>query len=334
MQRQLMRIAIILFFLPPAMAAVAGWLVAPWYLHPLRRELTPELIREADASFAVSHADREEFDLRTQDGVLLRGWKVAPPNPNGSWVLLFHGVADNRVGVIGQSECLLRAGYGVVMMDARAHGASEGSIATYGWLERNDTRAVIDALYHDAQQRCLSVPYHGTANPCPPPRHIFALGESMGAGVALQSAAADPRIEAVVAEASFANLREAAYDYGGLRKYPWLGKTLLRPFAWALVYRGQKLTGIPLKEVSPVQAVAARAFPVLLICDEKDNALPCRHTQMIYDAARGPKQLWVVPNAYHAAALGFYPEEFKRRVLSFFTTYANASAPPASHAPM
>jgi dienelactone hydrolase len=31
--------------------------------------------------------------------------------------------------------------------------------------------------------------------------HIFALGESMGAGIVLQSAAADPRIEAVVAEA-------------------------------------------------------------------------------------------------------------------------------------
>ena len=68
-------------------------------------------------------------------------------------MLLFHGVADNRVGVIGQSEFLLRAGYGVVMMDARGHGASEGSIATYGWLERNDTRAVIDALFHDDEQR-------------------------------------------------------------------------------------------------------------------------------------------------------------------------------------
>src|SRR5205807_7977403 len=53
---------------------------------------------------------------------------------------------------------------------------------------------------------------HATPTP-----HIFALGESMGAGIALQSAAANPRIEAVVAEASFANLREAAYDYAGLR---------------------------------------------------------------------------------------------------------------------
>jgi len=45
---------------------------------------------------------------------------------------------------------------------------------------------------------------------------------------------------------------------------------------------------------------------------------------MIYDAARGSKLLWVVPNAYHTAALGFYPEEFRHRVLTFFGTYANS----------
>lgn len=331
MRRRLIRIALILLFLPPLLAAVAGWLVAPWYLHPIRRELTPDLVREADASFAITHSQRADFCVRAPDGVHLRGWTVTPPNPNGSWVLLFHGVADNRIGVIGQSEFLLRAGYSVIMMDARGHGASESLIATYGWLERNDTKAVIDALLSSLRNPCLSIQWRGPGGPsCPGPKHIFALGESMGAGIALQSGAADPRIEAVAAEASFANLREAAYDYAGFRKYPWLGKTLLAPFSWTLLYHGEKLTGFPLAEISPVKAVASRPFPVLLICDEKDDALPCRHTQMIYNAARGPKQLWVVPGAYHTAALGFYPEEFQRRVLSFFSTYATAPAPPGT----
>ena len=333
MRKRLIRIALVLLLLSPLLAAVAGWLVAPWYLHPIRRELTPDLIREADASFAVTHSQREDFDVRVADGVMLRGWKVTPPNPSGSWVLLFHGVADNRVGVIGQSEFLLRAGYSVIMMDARGHGASEGSIATYGWLERNDTRAVIEALLSSIGQDERTAQMSETqripdmAPHAARPFHLFALGESMGAGIALQSAAVDSRIEAVAAEASFANLREAAYDYAGMRKYPWLGKTLLAPFSWTLLYRGEKLTGFPLAEISPVKAVVSRAFPVLLICDEKDVALPCRHAQMIYNAARGPKQLWVVPGAYHTAALGFHPGEFQRRVLSFFNTYAK---PPAS----
>ena len=323
---RLLRIALILLLFPPILAAVAGWLVAPAFLHPIRRELTPDLMREADSSFAVTRSQRQDFDVRAPDGVLLRGWMVVPPQPNGSWVLLFHGVADNRVGIISQSEFLLRAGYSVVMMDARAHGASEGPIATYGWLERNDTRAIIDALQSSLRNPCLSIQWRGPGGPdCPPPKHIFALGESMGAGIVLQSAAADPRIEAVVAEAPFADVREASYDYAGLRKYPWLGKTLLSPFSWTLLYRDEKLAGFPVAEVSPQKSVAARPFPVLLICDEKDVALPCRHAQMIYDAARGPKQLWVVPGAFHTAAYGFAPEEFRRRVLAFFATYSAPS---------
>jgi alpha-beta hydrolase superfamily lysophospholipase len=329
MRRLLIRIALILS-LPPLLAAGAGWLAGPGFLYPNRRELTPDLIREADASFAATGAQRQDLDVRAPDNVRLRGWKVTPLNPNGSWVLLFHGVADNRVGAIGQSQFLLRAGYGVVMMDARAHGASGGSITTYGWLERNDTRAIIDALLSSDRDKCVSVQFNrprppGSPTDALPPFHLFALGESLGAGIALQSAAADPRIEAVVAEAPFASLREATYDYAGLQKSPLLGKTLFAPGAWTMLYRGQSIADFPAAEVAPEKSVAARAFPVLLICDTADVVLPCRHAERIYAAARGPKQLWVVPRAFHTSALGFQPEEFRRRVLSFFAAAASSN---------
>ena len=306
-RRRLLRIVLILLLFPPLFAGVAGWLAAPAFLHPMRRPLSPDLVAEADASFAEIHALREEFDVRAPDGVLLRGWKVRPANPNGAWVLVFHGVADNRVGTIGQAELLLRAGYGVIMMDARAHGESEGPIATYGWLERNDSRAIVDALIAAEH-----------------PLHIFALGESMGAGIALQSAGADARIEAVVAEAPFASLREASYDYAGLQKYPLLGKTIFAPGAWMMLHHGQTLAGFPAANVSPELAVASRAFPVFLICDTADTTLPCRHAEKIYRAARGPKTLWVVPGAFHTAALGFQPEEYRHMVLHFFADPATA----------
>ena len=259
------------------------------------------MIQQADAAFSQMGTRRENFDVRAPDGILLHGWKVRSAKPSGDWVLVFHGVADNRMGVLEHSRILLLAGYDVVMMDARAHGASEGSMATYGWLERNDTRAIIDAL--EAVEH---------------PRHLFALGESMGAGIALQSAAVEPRIEAVVAEASFASLREASYDYAGLRRWPLLGKTFFAPGTWTMIYHAESLARLPASEVSPEKAVATRPFPVLLICDGNDVALPCRHTQRIYDAARGPKQMWVVPGAFHTAALGYEPAEFRRRVLAFY----------------
>lgn len=87
-----------------------------------------------------------------------------------------------------------------------------------------------------------------------------------------------------------------------------------------MIYHAQQLANLPAAEVSPQKAVAARAFPVFLICDGADVALPCRHTQLIYNAARGRKQMWIVPGAYHTAALGYEPIEFQRRVLDFYNS--------------
>jgi hypothetical protein len=73
---RLLRILLILLLFPPILAIILGWLVAPSFLHPVRRPLTPDLIQQADASFATIPAHREEMDVRAPDGVLLRGWKV------------------------------------------------------------------------------------------------------------------------------------------------------------------------------------------------------------------------------------------------------------------
>jgi hypothetical protein len=116
--RRFVRILLILALTPPLVAAGMGWLAGPWFLHPVRRELSPDLIREADSAFSQIGTHHEDFDVRAADGVLLRGWKVRSVKPNGDWVLVFHGVADNRVGVVGQARLLLQAGYSVVMMDA------------------------------------------------------------------------------------------------------------------------------------------------------------------------------------------------------------------------
>jgi len=131
--RPVLRIALILAVTPPLVAACMGWLAGHSFLHPQRRELTPELIKDADSAFSQEGTHVEDFGVRAEDGALLRGWKVRAARPNGNWVLVFHGVADNLVGAVGQALLLLVAGYSVVIMDARAHGASDGAMATYGW---------------------------------------------------------------------------------------------------------------------------------------------------------------------------------------------------------
>jgi alpha-beta hydrolase superfamily lysophospholipase len=284
-----------------AAEAMAGCALGTGALHPQRSPLLPNSIARADAVFSRLGASRHDFEVRAADGTILRGWKVGAAQPVGDWVLLFHGVADNRLGTLQYAGFLLRRGYSVVMMDARAHGASDGSQATYGWRERDDTRGVVEALVAAEHPHC-----------------IFELGESMGAAIALQSATIEPKIDGVVAESSFRNLREVTYDYTGLHWSPFLGKTLFLPASLAAIPQMEKAGGFHAKDISPEHSVAMRAFPVLLICDGNDKTIPCRHSKAIYAAAKGPKQLWVVPGAGHTGAYGTSPDEFERRVTTFF----------------
>jgi len=281
-------------------SAIAGQILGGGILHPARRPLATTQIARAETIFSHANARLQEFDVRAADGLMLRGWKVEPHAGNGDWVMLFHGQGDNRCGTLAYADFLIQAGYSALMMDSRAQGASGGSMATYGWLERWDTKAEVTALYASEH-----------------PHRLYALGESMGAAIALQSAAVEPRISAVVAEASFSNLREVTYDYAGFQMSPWIGKTLFRPATITALHVAEKEGGFRADDVSPEKAVAARSFPVLLICGTMDRRIPCRHSEQIFRAAKGPKELWTVPGAGHTAAFGTHPAEFKRRILSF-----------------
>ncbi len=150
------------------------------------------------------------------------------------------------------------------------------------------------------------------------------LGVSMGAAIALQAAAVEPRIEAAAAEDPFASLREVSYDYAGLHFSPLLGMTLFRPEPMLALDPLQKAGGFNPDEVSPAKAVAKRPFPVLLICGTRDVTIPCRHAQQIYRAASDPEELWIVRGAQHASALAHAPKEYEDRVVRFF----NRSNPP------
>jgi uncharacterized protein len=303
------------------LSAFAGYWAASMSLHPARRPLSADLIAQADKVFQRDRAERIPFDVRAQDGILLRGWIVQPitgtpsksssnpekKNEHRDWVLLFHGVSDNRVGDLGVADFLLRMGYEVVMMDSRAHGESEGDLATYGWKERDDLRAIVAALENKVYVRC-----------------IFAFGVSMGGGIALQAAAVEPRIAAVAAEAPFSSFREASYDYAGFHRNPWLGRILFRTVVEAGFLFTKKIAGFYPSDVSPEKSVSQRPFPVLLISDGADVVLPLRHQQAIFAAATGRKELWILPEAAHASAIGVAPEEYERRVLSFFAKARDA----------
>lgn len=304
--KRLIRWACAILLLLSLLSIPVGYWMGAGALHPPRRASSLQMIAEAEDVFRNVHAIKEDFSVTAPDGTVLRGWLVHPTsqgsvgNEPRDWVLVFHSIADNRMGVLGQAAFLLRAGYGVVLMDSRAHGESGGSITTLGWKERDDVHAIITALENRERVHC-----------------VFALGVSMGAAIALQSAAGDPRITGVIAEAPFSSLREVGYDYAGLHLSPWLGRTFYRPGLEAGLIALERDSGISVDAISPARAVSVRAFPVFIISDGDDRTVPTRHAEAIYNAASGPKQIWIVPNAPHASGLGSAAEEYEKKCLDF-----------------
>jgi len=250
----------------------------------------------------VLEVELQDVTVTTSDQIVLRGWLLRPAHSNGDAALLLHGLADNRLGMRGYAQLLLAHGYTVLLPDARAHGVSGGTLATFGLLEREDIHEWADFLSTQAHPRCL-----------------FGMGESMGAAQLLQALETESRFCAVVAESAFSTFREIAYDRMGQPFHlgAWVGRVVLRPMVEVAFLRARRKYGLRMGEVSPESAVASSQVPVLLIHGQIDGNIPLRHSRAIH--ARAPQTvLWEVPGADHCGAVAAAPDEFERRVVGWF----------------
>lgn len=204
------------------------------------------------------------------DGVTLSGWQCrSQATPHHGTIVYLHGIADNRGSAIGAIATFVPRGFDVIAYDARAHGTSEGDRCTYGYFEKRDLQKVLDQL--------------GATD-------VILIGHSLGAAIALQAAAIEPRIRAVVAASTFSDLRTVATERASY--FPvW---SLAPAFA-----RAERDGQFVVDEVSPVRAAAAIAVPVLLVHGAEDRDTLPAHSARVLAALAGPKQMITVLNAGH-----------------------------------
>ena len=286
-----------------AFCTVAGIYLADGSLHPPRRTLTEEETAAFRHSVDVLNGQLQDVAITSADGLALQGWMVTSPHSNEEAVLLLHGLGDNRLGMTGYAQFLLANGFTVLLPDARAHGNSGGSLATFGLLERKDITQWVQFLQAQTKARC-----------------VYGMGESMGAAQLLQSLSSGARFCAIIAESSFSTFREIAYDRMGQPFHlgPWVGRT----FLWAVVesafLRARWKYGLDMDNASPEDSVARTQVPVLLIHGQVDSNIPVRHSRLIHEWAPNTS-LWEVPGADHCGALNTAPDQFKRVLLTWFS---------------
>ena len=303
--RRLLQFLAVLAALYGFVAVAGGILMAEFALHPQRRSLV-DAPRAEQSLTEEFHVPIDDVSISAADRALLRGWFVAPSQPSGSAVILLHGVADNREGMIGYAALFLRHGYSVLLPDSRAHGDSGGAVATYGVLERDDVERWAAWLRPHA------------------PRCDYLFGESMGAAIAIESASVVPGLCAVAAEASFATFDEIANDRVSQRT----GLGLWFPETVGAFIRESGLAYARLRyhvwldDADPEAAIARSRVPTLLICGTADDNIPMRHSLELYQAGRAHSSLWIVPGAQPTGADVADPPGFEQRIISWFADHA------------
>jgi alpha-beta hydrolase superfamily lysophospholipase len=208
------------------------------------------------------------------DGVTLMGWRCRASATRRGTLVYLHGIGDNRTSAAGIVERFGRRGFDVVAYDSRAHGESDGEACTYGFFEKEDLRRVLDTVA---------------------PGPIVLVGTSLGAAVALQEVAKDPRVTAVVAAEAFSDLRTVATE-----RAPFFFTSSIIERAFRLAERQGRFR---VDAVSPVAAAGAIRIPVLLIHGAADRDTRPNHSQRVLAALAGPKRLILVPGARHNEAL-------------------------------
>jgi alpha-beta hydrolase superfamily lysophospholipase len=255
--------------------------------------LHPPTLSTGETPAEVPGLAYQEVSFATADGLTLQGWHL--PGRNGATVILAHGFARDRSELLPEGLWLAEQGFGALLYDARAQGDSDGAYISLGYREALDVRAAVDFVQGQS-----------------PEERIGVMGYSMGAVAAIQAAAEDQRIRAVVAVSPFDTLRETV-NYN-LRR--------ARPLIPLVVWWGEWMTGLRLDGLRPVDHVGALApRPILIMEAGEDEVVAPRSGQRLYEAAGEPKELWVVEGVEHVGFREAVPEAYRRRVIDFFERY-------------
>lgn len=278
-----------------ALAISAIAIALGWASVPLARGML--LVRHGPtATASLSPLTNVTFDAT--DGVRLVG-SLIPASGARATVVLVHGFKNTRADMLDYASFLHDAGYAVLAYDSRGCGESAGAFGV-GATEDRDVRGAVAFLKASGGDSAAK---------------IAVLGVSLGAGDALLAAARDARIDAVIADSSWADERVQLARMYSVSVGP-LAVPLL-PYEPALV---DALVGGRLEDARPRDQIARIApRPLFLIhsADDENATTPLEDAEAMFASAGEPKDLWIAPRGGHAGALAAQRDEYVRRVLAF-----------------
>ena len=216
----------------------------------------------------------------------IHAWWWKAERDDAPAVLYLHGSRWNLTGQLFRIEQLHDFGFSVLAIDYRGFGRSDAGTPSEQTVYE-DARAAwarLAQLQPDAERR-------------------YIYGHSLGGAVAIDLAAwlsaaeGSPAARGLIVESTFTTLADMARALS----YEWL------PVQFIL---SQKFDSVA--KMSQVR------IPVLVVHGEADRYVPARFSKVLYEAARGPKQLLLVDGATHNNSMRVGSAEYRAALQSLF----------------
>ena len=240
--------------------------------------------------------DFQEVGFKSTDGLNLEGWWVPGDEPSRA-VVLVHGLEGNKSGqqVLRTASVYSEAGYGVLMLDLRGHGESEGERTTVGYQEVRDVRGALSWLEEEQGFGLGEVVLHGW---------------SMGGATVLRSAPGTG-VAAAVEESGYADLplllRDRLPESSGLPSF----------FNPGIFLMAKLFLGFDPWAVKPEEDAAKlseEGVPLLIIHSTDDEVVPFEHAEMLA-AAYPDAEFWEIQGYGHVEA--YNHPEYRQKLLGF-----------------
>lgn len=233
------------------------------------------------------------ISMTTPDDVKLAAW-YAPPT-NGAVIILIHGSGSGRQSMRGYAEMLHNNGFGVLAMNTRGFGDSDGQINRLGWKGTLDVGAALAYLENQ-----------------PDVKAIGGLGLSMGGNILLGAASEYPQLGAIVADGASSRAVEEYKVHPAHRKI-WRYLSI-QVIDWSV----QLLTDDepPTPPLLDAMVEAESTYFLFIAAEGSQEEIDFNEE---FVAAVGERaSLWIVEDVGHTGGFINHPADYEARVVAFF----------------
>ncbi|MGN1006084.1 MAG: alpha/beta hydrolase, partial [Aristaeellaceae bacterium] len=246
---------------------------------------------------------KQDMYLTSRDGLRLHAY-LLPQGDYRNFVVICHGYRAHAASTAHYARHFYEAGASLLLIDARAHGESEGRSIGMGWPERLD---VVDWIAE------LNRRYNHPG--------IALFGVSMGGATVLNAAgeALPENVRCIVSDCAYVSLKdEFLHQLRSFYHLPGAFLYLSDPVCRLLALYS------PLRDGDGCAQLERCKRPVLLIHGGADDFVPPEMLDRAWNAIPGPKERLIVPGAGHAESAIAAPQLYWETVDAFWKKYADA----------